>query len=85
MDTLLGYSNNGLNQSLNGITSFTDGNGASISDGNAIFLDTTTNTETVNNSLTIPAASKIILYGGISLPDYLDSMFTLCFEIVVVC
>ena len=70
MDTLLGYSNNGLNQSLNGITSFTDGNGASISDGNAIFLDTTTNTETINNSLTIPAASKIILYGSISLPDY---------------
>ena len=41
-----------------------------ISNGNAIFLDTNTNTITVNNILTIPLTSLIYLYGGIYLPDY---------------
>ena len=67
-DNLLGYSNSGFSQSLNGIDSISDGGGASISNGNAIFLDTNTNTITVNNVLTIPLSSLIYLYGGIYLP-----------------
>jgi hypothetical protein len=58
-DNTFGYSNSGLTQSLNGITSISDGNGASITDGNAIFIDTTTNTITVNNNLTIPLSSLV--------------------------
>ena len=69
-DNTFGYSNNGLTQSLNGITSITDGSGASITDGNAIFIDTTTNTATINNNLTIPLSSLLTLYGNIFLPDY---------------
>ena len=69
-DNTFGYSNSGLAQSLNGITSISDGNGASISDGNAIFIDTTTNTATINNNLTIPLTSIITLYGNIFIPAY---------------
>ena len=67
MDNLLEYSNSGLSQSLNGISTISDGDGASISNGNAIFLDTNSNTITVNNILTIPLTSLIYLYGGIYL------------------
>jgi len=70
-DNLLGYSNSGLSQSLNGISTISDGDGASISNGNAIFLDTNTNTLTINNNMTIPLTSQINLYGCIYLPDYL--------------
>ena len=70
-DNLLGYSNSGLSQSLNGISTISDGEGASISNGNALFLDTNTNTLTINNNMTIPLTSQINLYGCIYLPDYL--------------
>ena len=69
-DNTFGYSSSGLSQSLNGITSITDGSGASITDGNAIFIDTNTNTATINNNLTIPLSSLITLYGNIYLPAY---------------
>ena len=69
-DNLLGYSNSGLAQSLNGISTISDGDGASISNGNLICLDTNTNTITINNVMTIPILSQINLYGGIYLPDF---------------
>ena len=69
-DNIFGYSNSGMTQSLNGISTITDGSGASITDGNAIFIDTNTNTATINNNLTIPLSSLITLYGNIYLPAY---------------
>ena len=65
---ILGYSDS--DQTLNGITTITDGDGASISNGNAVFLDTNTNTITVNNILKIPLTSQIYFYGSFYLPDF---------------
>jgi hypothetical protein len=66
MDNIFGYSNSGLTQSLNGISTITDGSGASITDGNAIFIDTNTNTATINNASDhlLGAKSSITIAGG---------------------
>jgi len=48
MTSLTGYTNNGLNQSLNGVVSLSDGSGTTISEGNI----TTTNLTLTNNLIT---------------------------------
>ena len=84
MDNLLGYSNSGLSQSLNGISTISDGDGASISNGNIICLDLNTNTITVNNKLTIPSTSQIYLYGRFFLPDYNTTITELCIHKIII-
>jgi hypothetical protein len=77
--SLLGYINNGLNQSLNGIVSITDGNGTTISDGtvssNSMSVSSFTASSLSSNNLTIT--------GTITLPNYsiLDNYLSLnvCF------
>ena len=72
--SLLGYINNGLNQSLNGIVTITDGNGTTISDGQItsknMNVDTFTATNLSSNNLTVT--------GNLTLPNnsILDSYLT---------
>jgi hypothetical protein len=63
--SLLGYINNGLNQSLNGIVTITDGNGTTISDGSV-----SSNSMTVSNfTATTFNATNLTLTGTITLPN----------------
>jgi hypothetical protein len=73
--SLLGYINNGLNQSLNGIVTITDGNGTTISDGvvssNSMAVSNFTATNLSSNNLTI--TGTITLPNGSILDAYLTS------------
>ena len=63
--SLLGYINNGLNQSLNGIVTITDGNGTTISDGSV-----SSNSMTVSNfTATSLSANNLTITGTITLPN----------------
>lgn len=76
--SLLGYINNGLNQSLNGIVTITDGNGTTISDGEItsknMNVDTfsatnfQTNNLTVLGTLTLPNGSILDVYLSSNIP-----------------
>jgi len=73
--SLLGYVNNGLNQSLNGIVTITDGNGTTISDGQItskiMNVDTFSATNLSSNNLTVLAT--LTLPNGSILDVYLTS------------
>ena len=73
--SLLGYINNGLNQSLNGIVTITDGNGTTISDGEItsknMNVDTFTATNFQTNNLTV--LGTLTLPNGSILDVYLSS------------
>ena len=71
--SLLGYINNGLNQSLNGIVTITDGNGTTISDGEITSKimnvdNLQTNNLTVLGTLTLPNGSILDVYLSSNIP-----------------
>jgi hypothetical protein len=63
MTSLTGYTNNGLNQSLNGISSLSDGAGTIIQDGNISTNDITIAGDLINNYNKISNLLISYLYG----------------------
>jgi len=63
MTSLTGYTNNGLNQSLNGVVSLSDGSGTTISEGNITTTNLTLTNNLITNYNTISNLTLSYLYG----------------------